>query len=48
MVEVGYLLWLGWEGLFGKLVLQKAGVADESRVKGRSGDIKTRVPIQKS
>jgi hypothetical protein len=48
MVEIGYLLWLGREGLFGELVFQKAGVADESRVEGRSGDIKTRVPIQKS
>jgi hypothetical protein len=29
-------------------VFQKPGVADESRVKGRSGDIKARIPIEKS
>jgi hypothetical protein len=34
--------------LFGELMLQKTGVADESRVKGRGGDIKARIPIEKS
>jgi hypothetical protein len=29
-------------------MLQKTGVADESRVEGRSGDIKTGIPIEKS
>ena len=48
MFEIGDPLWLGREGLFGKLVLQKTGVADESRVEGRSGDIKTGIPIEKS
>ena len=42
------LLRHGRNRLFGELVLQKTGVADESRVEGRSGDIKTGVPIQKS
>jgi hypothetical protein len=45
---MGVLLRFGREGLFGKLVLQKASVADEGRVKGRSGNIKTGVPIEKS
>jgi hypothetical protein len=35
-------------GLFGELVLQKPGVADESRVKGRGGDIKAGVSVEKS
>ena len=42
------LLRHGRNGLFRKLVLQKTGVTDESRIKGRSGNIKTGVPIQKS
>jgi hypothetical protein len=42
------LLRHGRNGLFRKLVLQKTGVADESRVKGRNGDIKARIPIEKS
>jgi hypothetical protein len=29
-------------------MLQKPGVTDESRVKGRSGDIKAGIPIEKS
>jgi hypothetical protein len=29
-------------------MLQKAGVADESRVKGRGSDIKAGIPIEKS
>jgi hypothetical protein len=29
-------------------MLQKPGVTDESRVEGRSGDIKARIPIEKS
>jgi hypothetical protein len=29
-------------------MLQKAGVADESRVKGRGGDIKAGISIEKS
>ena len=29
-------------------MLQKAGVADESGIKGRGGDIETWVPIQKA
>jgi hypothetical protein len=42
------LLRHGRNRLFGELVLQKTGVADESRVEGRSGDIKARIPIEKS
>ena len=42
------LLRHGREGLFGKLMLQKAGVTDESRVKGRGGDVKAGIPIDKS
>ena len=34
--------------LFGELVFQKAGVADEGRVEGRGGDIKTGIRIEKS
>ena len=48
MFEIGDPLWLGRDGLFGKLMLQKTGVADESRVEGRSGDIEARIPIEKS
>jgi hypothetical protein len=29
-------------------MFQKTGVTDESRVKGRSGDVKARIPIEKS
>jgi hypothetical protein len=48
LFEIGDPLWLGRDGLFGKLMLQKTGVADESRVEGRSGDIEARIPIEKS
>jgi hypothetical protein len=34
--------------LFGELVFQKAGVANECRVKGRGGDIKAGVSVEKS
>ena len=43
-------LWLrlGWNRFLGKLVLQKAGVADEGGIEGGSSDIKAGIPIEKS
>ena len=48
MVEIGDLLRLRRERLFAKIMLQQARMADEGRVEGRGGDIKTGVPIEKS
>ena len=45
---MGVLLRFGRDRLFAKIVLQQARMADEGRVEGRGGDIKTGVPIEKS
>jgi hypothetical protein len=34
-------------GTFRELILQKAGVADESRLKDRGSDIEIRMPMEK-
>ena len=49
-LNVATSLWLrlGWNRFFGKLVLQKAGVADEGGVKGRSGDVEAGIAVEEA